>query len=213
MKIIIDPNDREFLKRLHRMGMGTVQDICDELEVTATAVRQRLTRLQEQELVSRELVREGRGRPHHIYKLTETAIRELGENYADLAMILWREIFAIEDNEIRKRLLGRVKNSLTEHYSSLIGGDTLAERMEGLKLAMLQRGHDVEIDSTGSLPILRENNCPYHELASFDHSICELEQMVFKEVLGSDIELTQCCLDGHSCCEFEASDTKEPVVS
>ncbi|VAX41052.1 conserved hypothetical protein-putative transcriptional regulator [hydrothermal vent metagenome] len=213
MKILIDPNDREFLKRLHRMGAGTVQDICDELEVTATAVRQRLTRLQEQQLVSRDLVREGRGRPHHVYRLTERAIRELGENYADLAMILWREIFSIEEAEVRNRLLGRVKNSLIEHYSSVIGNGSLAERMEGLKQAMLQRGHDVEIDSTGSLPILRENNCPYHELASFDHSICELEQMVFKEVLGSDIELTLCCLDGHSCCEFEASGTKESVAT
>ena len=55
------------------------------------------------------------------------------------------------------------------------------------------------------LPILRENNCPYHDLASRDASICDLEQTVFSEVLGIPMERTQCCRDGDQCCEFSAS--------
>jgi len=205
MKILIDPNDREFLRRLHKLGPSTVQDICDEEQVTATAIRQRLSRLQELELVQRTLVRAGRGRPHHAYTLTEQAVRELGDNYADLATILWREICQIEDVETRNRLLSKIRTSLTAHYSSLISGTSITERLEGLKLAMQDRGFDVEIDDAGTLPILRENNCPYQELASLDPSICELEEQVFQEVLGSSITLTQCCLNGHNCCEFEVA--------
>ena len=45
MKVFLDFNDREFLDRLHRLRAATVQELCDDLGVTATAVRQRLTRL------------------------------------------------------------------------------------------------------------------------------------------------------------------------
>ena len=148
-------------------------------------------------------MRAGRGRPHHAYSLTEQAIRELGDNYADLATILWREIIQIEDEQSRNLLLSKIRASLIEHYSSLINGTSVEERLEGLKSAMQERGFDVEVDEEGILPILRENNCPYQELASLDPSICELEEQVFQQVLGSSIKLTQCCLDGHKCCEFE----------
>src|SRR3954452_24671283 len=92
MKIAIEPGDRTFLERLHQLGGGTIQDICADLGVTATAVRQRLVRVQETTLVARSLVRTARGRPHHTYRVTDAALRALGDNYADLAMILWREL-------------------------------------------------------------------------------------------------------------------------
>ena len=65
-------------------------------------------------------------------------------------------------------------------------------------------GFEVEILDTdqGILPILRENTCPYHDLAAQDASICDLEQTVFAEVLGVPVNRTQCCRDGDRHCEF-----------
>jgi len=54
MKAVIEPGDRQFLQRLHEIGGGTVQEICADLGVTATAVRQRLVRLQGLKMVARE---------------------------------------------------------------------------------------------------------------------------------------------------------------
>jgi hypothetical protein len=33
---------------------------------------------------------------------------------------------------------------------------------------------------------------------------------VFRRVLNADVRLTQCCLNGHSCCEFQ---TAEPALA
>src|ERR1700685_1272906 len=93
----LEQSDRQFLERLHQLGGGTVQEICADLGVTATAVRQRLLRLQASSMVARELVRAGRGRPHHVYRVTQAALCELGDNYAELAQILWRELRNIEE--------------------------------------------------------------------------------------------------------------------
>jgi predicted ArsR family transcriptional regulator len=173
--------------------------------VTATAIRQRLTRLQGLGFVTRETVRCGRGRPHHVYRVTDDGRRKLGENYADLATILWQEMNNIEPPEVRAQVLGRVQQALVAQYAPIVRRDSLRERLEDLKTALVARGFDVEVDDSGSLPILRENNCPYLELAGSDPSICEMEQEVFQRVLGVEVRITQCCLDGAHCCEFQPS--------
>ncbi|MCC7423740.1 MAG: MarR family transcriptional regulator [Planctomycetaceae bacterium] len=217
MRSHLDPGDRDFLEQMHRLGSGTVQEICAHLGVTATAVRQRLGRLQDRGLVARETVRAGRGRPHHAYQVTSAGRRELGENYTDLARILWNELNRIPDVAVRRRVLEGVRESLVRNYGAEVRGATLGERMRELCGALADRGYDVELVthtgegpetlSSESLPILRENNCPYLELASSDPSICELEQEVFRQILGTTVTLTQCCLSGSHCCEFEATVT------
>ncbi|HUG93536.1 MAG TPA: transcriptional regulator [Planctomycetaceae bacterium] len=203
MKAVLDSKDRQFLERLHRLGPATVQDMCADLGVTSTAVRQRLVRLHERGLVGRDTVRHGRGRPHHTYEVTETGLRELGDNYADLALILWREIRSIQEPEVRGRLLGRVRDALVDRFGRVSHEVPLAGRIDELRSALDQRGYDVEVDHSGLLPVLRENNCPYLELAETDSAICELEHAVFEKVLGTELTLTHCRLDGHRCCEFQ----------
>jgi len=206
------PGDRQFLERLHTLGGGTVQEICTALEVTATAVRQRLVRLQALQMVARELVRAGRGRPHHVYRVTQAGLCELGDNYAELAQILWREMKNIEDRTVRERIVSRVEDALVEQFGNVAARGPLTDRMHQLTTALRDRGFQVEMDQSGLLPILRENSCPYFELASSDPAICELEQAVFRRVLGADVKLTHCCLDGHHCCEFQAAEApSEPV--
>ncbi len=209
LSVPIQPGDRQFLEHLHEMGGGTVQEICREQGVTATAVRHRLVRLQEAGFVGRELVPSRRGRPHHVYRVTRDALREMGDNYAELAQILWREIRNIEEPAIRERLANRVENALVDQIRKVSATAPLNVRVAELAADLRERGFQVETDTSGLLPILRENNCPYHELASADPGICELEQAVFRRVLNADVRLTQCCLNGHSCCEFQ---TAEPTA-
>jgi predicted ArsR family transcriptional regulator len=213
MKVAIEPSDREFLQRLQGLGDSTVQEICAALGVTATAVRHRLVRLQAAELVTRELIRTSRGRPHHVYRVTQLALRELGDNYADLAQILWRELKNIEEPAVRERVVNRVEDALARQVGKVSATAPLDDRLTQLTGALQERGFQVEIDRSGSLPILRENNCPYFELASEDSSICEMERQVFRRVLGADVKLTQCCLDGHHCCEFEAAETQPAAAT
>jgi predicted ArsR family transcriptional regulator len=203
MNSSLDPQDREFLDRLHQLGSATIQEMCASLEVTATAIRTRLVRLEGKGLIVRETVRAGRGRPHHTYSLSTQGLRELGDNYSDLAMILWREVVDLEDQDLREAMLERIKAALIQRYRSGISGRTVLERFVELRDALANRGFNVSVDSRGDLPILQENHCPYHDLASHDASICEMEHSVFEELLGTPIRRTSCFLDGNNCCEFE----------
>lgn len=203
MKTDLDTAERQFLERLHKLGGSTVQEIGDALGVTATAIRQRLVRLQGLGYIERQLVRVARGRPHHTYCVTEKAVRLLGDNYSDLALILWREIQEITDPTLRDHLRSKVRDALVARFGSLQSIPQLDRRLQLLKAELTGRGFDVEVETTQNLPIIRENNCPYSELAETDRGICELEQDVFERVLGVPVRLTRCCQDEHTCCEFE----------
>jgi len=203
MKTNLDLSERQFLEQLHRLGAGTVQEIGEAIGVTATAVRQRLNRLQALGLVSRSIQRAGRGRPHHIYEVTEKGLRSLGDNYGFLALILWREIKNLPDPAVREELMNRIRDAMVARFGNVDRSGDLALRMRQFKEEMLERGFDVDVDTSGELPILREHSCPYSELAGSDREICELEQDVFQRVLGVPMRLAQCCQDAHHCCEFE----------
>lgn len=208
MRNILEQSDGQFLNELHRIGPQTVQVICSAMGVTATAIRQRLNRLQGSGFVSRNLVRSGRGRPHHVYQVTEKGLRQLGDNYGDLALILWREMNKISDPEVRRDVTNRIRDALVARFGHL-DGSTLRDRMRQFRDLLIGRGYDVELAADGLLPIIRENNCPYQDIADEDRGICDLEQEVFQRVLGADVKLSTCCRDGHHCCEFTVS---EPIA-
>lgn len=198
--------DRELLTHLSRLGRATVPELCVEMAVTATAVRQKLERLHSQALVEKQSVRVGRGRPHYVYTVTAVGQRMLGDNYADLAQILWRELQHIENAEVRDSVLRRIELALVQRYRADVDADSPSDRLKQLQGSLQRRGFHVEYDDSGQLPILRENHCPYIDLATKDASICDLEQQVFEQVVGTSLELKKCCLEGHTCCEFEMAD-------
>ncbi|HUQ71941.1 MAG TPA: transcriptional regulator [Planctomycetaceae bacterium] len=199
----LDEGDQQFLQLLRSQQETTIPALCDAAGVTATAIRQRLSRLQGFGLVEREAVRVGRGRPFHRYVLTEAGHRELGDNFAELAMLLWQSVREIEEPEIRNRVLGRIRDQLARRYGGVIADRSLDARMNTLQSSLSARGFQVDVIQRNGLPVLREHHCPYHELAAVDAGICELEQQVFEAVLGSPLTLTQCCREGRGICEFQ----------
>ncbi len=211
MRILVEQGDELFLRQMHHLGHCSIQDLCDATHVTATAVRQRLNRLQSLGLVARETVRQGRGRPHHAYVITELGLRQFGDNYSELAQLLWNELSRIEDTQIRNSVVIRLRETLARRYGAEVTGQTLEERMEQLRGALTERGFHVELDQQDGLPILRENNCPYHELAGMDRAICALEQDVFEQILGTPLVLAHCSRDGDKCCEFHPRPVPEPA--
>lgn len=200
----IVPSDVAILDLLRKRDTITVSELAKILEVTATAVRQRLTRLMAQGYVQRTATKAGRGRPSHHYVLTNAGRRKTGANFADLAMALWEEIRAIQDVEVRRGLLQRISRRLSDLYAGQVRGETLAEKMESLAELFAERKVPFSVEqSAEGLPILHALACPYPELAEKDRTICAMEKILFSDLLGRSLSLSRCRLDGESCCTFE----------
>ena len=181
----------------------TVTALTRCLDVTATAVRQRLARLQRLGLVERRVERYGRGRPRHRYRLTPVGERCAGSNFADLARVLWQELRQIGDRQIRRGLLRRIAQRMAGLYGPQVQGSSVRERMQQLVEVFRRRDIPVQVDrATNGGPVLTVLACPYPDLAEEDRAVCAMERLMFSEVLGTPLQLTQCRLEGASCCSF-----------
>lgn len=140
------PSDVAILDLLRKRESLTVADLAELLDVTATAVRQRLNRLMGQGFIERRASRGVRGRPSHHYVLTESGRRKTGSNFADLAVALWEEVRAIQDQEVRRGLLQRIAQRLAESYREKLHGASLSERMQSVAALFRERGIPFEFN-------------------------------------------------------------------
>jgi predicted ArsR family transcriptional regulator len=200
-----ETSDKAILDYLRRDGTARISDLVAETGVTATAVRQRIQRLMADGLIERHAERHGRGRPNHRYVLTKKGERYAGDNFSDLAVVLWEEIRSVRDLDVRRGLLKRIAERFVERYRGRVDGETLGQRMDSLVNLMEERDIPFEVDSSGTLPVLSALVCPYPELAQLDRGVCTMEKLMLSDVLGESVRLSACRLDGAPCCTFTPS--------
>jgi predicted ArsR family transcriptional regulator len=206
-----ESSDRPLLDLIRREGPLTVVDMAARLVVTPTAIRNRLSRLVESGLVERRAESVGRGRPRHTYTASAAAQKQLG-NYAELAVVLWDELMsAVEDRKLRRFLFGRITERMAALYRAQLNGDEWEGRLIQLGTILHDRGIEAEVthSGVGALPVLKQHSCPYYALAEVDRAVCAMERKMFEKVVGHGLRLSQCRLDGHRSCDFEA----KPLLS
>lgn len=207
-----ETSDRPLLDLIRRRGPVTVAEMTAALGVTPTAIRNRLTRLVGSGLIEKRTEHGGRGRPRHTYQASTEAHKRLGQNYADLAVVLWDELMqSVEDRKLRRFLFSRITDRLAELYRSQMTDDDWQERLVQLGTILHDRGVETEVTQSdaSAMPILRQHSCPYFELAEDDRTICAMERKMFEKIVGRGLRLSHCRLDGHRSCDFEA----KPIVA
>jgi len=213
-----------------------ISDLASALGVTATAVRQRLDRLIRSGLVEKEAAdagpRRSRGRPAHAYRLTSKGRQLGGDNFRDLAMVLWHEIREVRLPEVRRGLFNRIGERLAGLYRDAVRGETPAERLESVAGMLRERKIPCSVGVSGpaaatpesprhrdqpasALPVLTSHACPYPQLAEQDRGICAAERLMLEELVGAPVKLSECRLDGDDCCRFtvHAGSFTEPAVN
>ena len=204
MSVEAPNSDADLMDLIRIAGSLSVAELSDAMEVTPTAIRQRLTRLQSQSMLEREAIRLGRGRPKHRYWLTDKGLRQTGSNFNDLALALWKEFREVGDESLRRDMLRRISRTLAGQYAGQMQGVTPAERMKSLGELLNQRRIPASVEETPTQPHLTAHACPYPNLAEGDRDVCVMEKMMFSELVGGEVHLTECRLDGGGdCCRFQ----------
>ncbi|MCL4863112.1 MAG: DeoR family transcriptional regulator [Caldilineaceae bacterium] len=196
----------QIVEYLQRFGSATIKELEQHLGVTTTAVRQHLSTLQAEGYIQRRAIHDGVGRPHHAYTTTEKTRELFACNCDDLALTLLQEVFALEGKEKTALLLERVGYRLANRYSPSVRSAILQDRVEELAGALYRQGvlTDVATADDNTI-ILKTYNCPYHDLAQEHREVCEMDEGMMRQLLGSDVNLSACMMDGHGSCSFVVS--------
>ena len=151
----IRPIDQVVLDLLRQNHSLSIQALTDKLDVTATAVRQRLERLVQVELVGRKKEGVGRGRPQFHYFLTPLGMRYASASYTDLASALWHEIMELPNPLQRKRILRlRCRRKWEERKDSLPFEGDLTQRLCAIVSVVVRRKVAAIVIAGGTLPVL-----------------------------------------------------------
>jgi predicted ArsR family transcriptional regulator len=199
---------RELLVRLRRDGPSSPDHLATALGASRTGVLQQLRALEAANLVRRETVRHGVGRPRHVYDVTEHAQDLFPAAYDGLATGLLAAIRSVggeglvdEVFEARRQMAAeRVRERLAER---LPAGASVVDRARELAVIQDEQGYLAEavLGSDGVIRVI-EHNCAIHHVATGAEAACRAELELFREVLGTDVERETHIVGGDRCCTY-----------
>lgn len=199
------------LRVLQSRGSASIKDLEVALGVTATAVREQVAHLIAEDIIVARRVRGDVGRPFYVYSLTAKAQELFPKDYGELAHLLLQEILDLDGAAKLRQLLDRVGDRLAAQYAGQLRGQELEDKLRALADLLVQKGigADVRPEAVGDGFVLHANTCPYFAVVQDHREICGMEQQMLSRLLGADVVLGDCVLDGHAGCQFHV----QPSVS
>lgn len=199
---------REIIHILRTGGPLTVGELGDRLGITHVAVRRHLTSLERDGLVTSVQERLPMGRPTRVYSLTEAADELFPKKYGALTLEILDFLDHAGDDLVERFFASRGQSLVTKYGPEVSSGDTLEERVSRLAEIQMANGYlaNHERAEDGTL-VLKEFNCPVHQVSRKYTHACNHELSFFKTVLGTEnVQRVECIAKGGSCCRYTISD-------
>src|SRR4051812_1895393 len=203
---------RDLLLRLRLDGPSSPDQLAERIGASRTGVLPQLRALEAANLVSRQTVRHGVGRPRHLYDVTSDAQALFPSNYDGLASGLLAAIEAVGGDDLldqvfaaRRRQLGdRVREQMAERVAPEA---PLLERVRELSVIQGDQGYlaDATLSPDGTIR-LREHNCAIYHVAARSPAACQAELELFTEILGADVVREQHIASGDRCCTYKIAE-------
>ncbi len=200
----LSPTRQMLLVAIKNHGEATTEQLARETYLSAGAVRQHLLSLEAQGLVSYVRLREGPGRPRHVFQLTANGEDLFPQQYAQVANIF---LAALDDEDpaLKERVYERLVGIQVEQALERVSARSRAERLLEVHNLIERYGYFPELEVFDNGPAkLTLRHCPLVNLASNHPEICEAECAAIAEVLpGSTIERSAHRLKGDPVCVYE----------
>jgi predicted ArsR family transcriptional regulator len=192
---------------LLRRGIGTVEELATQLELTDNAVRSHLATLERDGLAERRGLQRGSRKPHYHYALTAEAEQLFPKAYSTL----FNQLLAT----LKQRIAAdELESILSDVAHSLAAGNTAAEdeslesRAEKALAALESMGGASALENEdGKLCIQSVTSCPFDVTVSRHPEVCRLAEAFLSEVTG--LKVKEHCLKGeYPKCSFEIIENK-----
>lgn len=179
----------------------SVRQLTAALHISAMGIRQHLLILEQEGLVEYHQEKQERGRPHHIYSLTDEANSLFPTTYANFAVGLMQEVAKFNGpGFINKVFRSRMKSQL-QMYQERLDGKDLVDRIKELAHIRDEEGYMARFDENDTDYVLIEHNCPIAAIAQEYPHVCEIELGLFRQSLGTKVFRVEHLMQGsHRCC-------------
>lgn len=144
------------------------------------------------------------GRPTRVYSLTEAADSLFPKKYGAFTLELLDFMCQQGDALVEKFFANRGEEMVEKYGPEVTAGTSLEERVARLTEVQQANGYLAEFEKgDGELLVLKEFNCPVHQVSKKYPHACHHELEFFKTVLGTDqVERVECIAKGGQCCRY-----------
>jgi len=144
------------------------------------------------------------GRPTRVYSLTDAADELFPKKYGSLTLEVLDFISHADAELIEKFFAARGQGMVKKYGPEVQSGDSLEDRVARLAEIQLSNGYLSTWEKTEAEGfILREFNCPVHQISRKYNQACDHELAFFKTVLKTEaVERVECIAKGGACCRY-----------
>jgi predicted ArsR family transcriptional regulator len=200
------------LLHIKKHGACTVAYLSRELGLTPNAIRQHLSSLARDNLVSQRALKAGPSKPAQAYFLTPQAESLFPKGYDGLLLDLLQELLHQHGEEETCRWLSRVGYSRAAAYVNETAGLEPDARVAVVGRILEESGSLPEWEGNGWGLTLRNFNCPY-ALVSRDHpQACEAQRS-FLQRLFSPAAVETACEHQQGRCRFHITPAMEGAAA
>ena len=193
---------QEILDHLRLHGEATVRKLGEVLGLTATGVRQHLTILAQDGLITSREERGKVGRPSLAYSLTDKGEASYPMSYDLLTNALIDEVRSVYGSASFQQLIQGVALRMAEPDASRLSSATAEERVQAVCELMRDQGVVADWERDGDVFLLHERTCPYPEVAHNAAAACVIDVAYVSELTGMDTRLVRCRERGDSGCTY-----------
>jgi predicted ArsR family transcriptional regulator len=188
---------RALLLLLRTKPGSTVNELAASLSLSVVGVRRHVDALVAEGLVERAPARPGPmpgvGRPPCRWRLTTDGLEQFPRRYDRFALDLLEDLGEEAGPEVVEAVLARRTEKLAIQYAAALADvSEPADRVRVVAALRDQAGYltDVQTGPNGDT-LLIENNCAVHRVAERHSAVCATEMVLFRRVLGPDVEVTR----------------------
>jgi predicted ArsR family transcriptional regulator len=190
------------LNTLLNKHSATIGELADVVGINGISVRHHLINLQAEGLITAEEERHGVGRPRFIYKLSDKGYEQFPSNYLGFTNL----ILDVIGTELPKKQFETIMVKVGKQMAAanMISDPSLPleAKLTEISLKMSKGGFRISHERQGNTITVHNKNCPYHRIGILHPEICQVDQIMYQDLLGKTIEQTGCMLNGDKECTF-----------
>lgn len=204
---LLGKTQQELLRLLnkHKEGGLTISALIDLLGVSRNAVKQHLTALEKNALITAGALHKTAGRPIQSYVITDKGREYFPRRYSWFAQVLLETIREEKGGKNFSLFLDRIGSTISSRYLPRLNKLQPHKRVVEVAEILTELGYEAEVVTStdkNEISKLEISNCVFYHLASGCPEICGFDLSLLSTLIGETVEQQSCIASGGNVCCF-----------
>ena len=175
-----------------------VQALSAALGISRNAAHQHVMAMEREGLIERDSAIRTKGRPSRGFRLSAAGRATFPRQYALLAKQLLQEL----SRHLAPDELGGAMERIGANLADTLSGREGVRSVATIAGMMRELGYELKAVEGEDGPEIEAHNCVFHDLASADPAICEVDLSLLRSLSGQNVEHRRCMAKGERSCRF-----------